>query len=71
MLDLERGRAAFEKGQIGVGMLWTVESLRMATEAGDEPARAALANLSAWRRSLADLTRFLPPRRDHGGRLQP
>jgi serine/threonine protein kinase len=30
-LDLERGQAAFEKGQIGLGMLWTVESLRMAT----------------------------------------
>lgn len=51
MLDLERGRAAFEKGQIGVGMLWTVESLRMATEAKDEAGRhVALANLSAWRR---------------------
>ena len=36
MLDLERSRVAFEKGQIGPGMLWTVESLRMATEAGDE-----------------------------------
>ena len=50
-LDLERGQAAFEKGQVGVGMLWTVESLRMAAEAGDAAGRhAALANLSAWRR---------------------
>src|SRR5262249_46936225 len=51
MLDLERGRTAFEKDQVGAGMLWTVESLRMATEAGD-PAwkHVALANLSAWRR---------------------
>ncbi len=50
-LDLERGQAAFEKGQIGVGMLWTVESLRMAAEAGDAAGRhVALANLSAWRR---------------------
>jgi hypothetical protein len=46
MLDLERGRAAFEKGQVGAGMLWTVESLRTATAAGDEAARrVALANL--------------------------
>ena len=44
------------EGQIGVGMLWTVESLRMATEAGDEAGRhVALANLSAWRRHLVEL----------------
>ena len=56
MLDLERGRAAFEKGQVGVGMLWTVESLRMAAAAGDEAGRhVALANLSAWRRHLVEL----------------
>ncbi len=55
-LDLERGQAAFEKGQIGVGMLWTVESLRMATEAKDEAGRhVALANLSAWRRHHVEL----------------
>jgi WD40 repeat protein/tetratricopeptide (TPR) repeat protein len=55
MLDFERGRVAFEKDQIGVGLLWTVESLRMATEAGDEPGRhLALANLSAWRRELVE-----------------
>ena len=55
-LDLERGQAAFEKGQIGVGMLWTVESLRMAVEAGDEAGRhVALANLSAWRRHQVEL----------------
>ena len=56
MLDLERGRIAFERDQIGVGMLWTVESLRMAIAAGD-PAwrRTALANLSAWRHQLPEL----------------
>ena len=55
MLDLERGRAAFEKGQIGVGMLWTVESLRTATEAGDKAGQhVALANLSAWRGHLVE-----------------
>jgi WD40 repeat protein len=51
MLDLERGQAAFEKGQIGVGLLWTVESVRMAAQAGDAAGKhVALANLSAWRR---------------------
>ncbi len=54
-LDLERGRVAFDKDQIGVGMLWTIESLRMATTAGDEPGRhLALANLAAWRRELVE-----------------
>jgi WD40 repeat protein/serine/threonine protein kinase/tetratricopeptide (TPR) repeat protein len=54
--DLERGRAAFDKRQVGVGMLWTVESLRMATQAGDAAGRhAALASLSAWRGHLSVL----------------
>jgi serine/threonine protein kinase len=54
-LDLERGRVAFDKDQIGVGLLWTVEALRMATAAADEPGRhLALANLSAWRRELVE-----------------
>ena len=56
LLDLERGRAAFDKRQVGVGMLWTVESLRMATQAGDAAGRhAALANLAAWRGHLIAL----------------
>ncbi len=56
MLNFDTGQAAFEKGQIGVGMLWTVEALRMADRAGD-PAwkRAALANLAAWRRQLVEV----------------
>ena len=56
MLNLERGRIAFERGQIDVGMLWTVESLRTAAQAGD-PAwkRTALANLSGWRCQLPEL----------------
>ncbi len=72
-LDLERGQAAFEKGQVGVGMLWTVESLRMAAEAGDEAGQhVALANLSAWRRHHVELKEVF----SHGntvacGRLQP
>ena len=49
-LDLERGRIACERGEIGVGMLWMLESLRMAREAGDESLQhAALFNLSAWK----------------------
>jgi eukaryotic-like serine/threonine-protein kinase len=51
MLNFERGQIAFEKGQIGPGMIWTIESLRLATEANDNAGRhLALANLSAWRR---------------------
>ena len=62
MLDLERGRVAFEKRQVGPGMLWTVESLRMATEAGDEAGKhLALANLSAWRRQLVELKMIFSP----------
>jgi WD40 repeat protein len=54
-LNFERGRVAFEKGEICAGMLWTIESLRMATEAGDPAGRhLALANLSAWRRHLVE-----------------
>jgi serine/threonine protein kinase len=60
MLNLERGRIACEKGQIGEGMVWTVEALRMATAAGDEDwKRLALANLSAWRRHLVELKGLL------------
>jgi eukaryotic-like serine/threonine-protein kinase len=55
-LNFERGQAAFEKGHVGEGMLWTVESLRTAALAGDEAGRhIALANLSAWRRQLVEL----------------
>ncbi len=54
-LNLERGQAAFEKGKINVGMLWTVESLRMAAAADDEAGkRVALANLAAWRRYVSE-----------------
>ncbi len=54
-LDLERGRAACEKGEIGVGMLWTLESLRIASEADDQALRrVALANLTAWKQRHAE-----------------
>jgi len=48
--NYERGQAAFEKGEIGPGMLWMIESWRSAVDAGD-PAwqHAARVNLAAWR----------------------
>jgi WD40 repeat protein/serine/threonine protein kinase/tetratricopeptide (TPR) repeat protein len=64
ILNFERGQAAFEKGHVGEGMLWTVESLRMAALAGAEDwKRVALANLSAWRSQLRELRGVFP----HGG----
>jgi WD40 repeat protein/serine/threonine protein kinase len=61
MFELECGRIAFEKSQIGVGMLRTVEALRTAAVA-DDPAwkRTVLANLSAWRRELPELKGIFP-----------
>jgi eukaryotic-like serine/threonine-protein kinase len=48
--NFDRGRAAFEKGEIGPGLLWTIESWRSAVEAGDLVwQHAARANLAAWR----------------------
>jgi WD40 repeat protein len=49
--QLQRGLSAFERGEIGPGLLWTVESWRSAA-AADDPAwqRAAKANLAAWSR---------------------
>jgi eukaryotic-like serine/threonine-protein kinase len=67
MLHLERGRAAFEKGQVGPGMLWTLESARTAAAAGDESGRrVALANLSAWRDHLVELKGVFA----HGGSIR-
>src|SRR5262249_48829676 len=66
MLALERGRVAFEKGEVGPGLLWTVESLRMAAEAGDEAGKhLALANLSAWRRQLVEPRMIFSPIGDY------
>jgi WD40 repeat protein/tetratricopeptide (TPR) repeat protein len=56
MLDFERGRAAFEQGQIGPGLLWMVQTLKDATDSGDSTwQRAARANLAAWRPHLPPL----------------
>ena len=63
-LDLERGLGAFEKGHVGIGLLWTAESLRTATAAEDHAGRhVALANLAAWRRQLTELKAVY----SHGG----
>jgi eukaryotic-like serine/threonine-protein kinase len=47
--NFDRGQAAFEKDEIGPGLLWMIESWRSAIAAGD-PAwqHAARANLAAW-----------------------
>jgi tetratricopeptide (TPR) repeat protein len=51
VLNLERGQAASNQGQIGPGLLWMLESLRVATDAADADCKhTALANLSDWRR---------------------
>jgi WD40 repeat protein/serine/threonine protein kinase len=64
MLYLERGRASFEKGQIGVGLLWMLRSLRTAAAAGDEAGqRVASANLSVWRHHNVELKGVF----SHGG----
>jgi eukaryotic-like serine/threonine-protein kinase len=48
--ELERGQAACERGETGLGLLWMVESLRTAAAARDaDLQRVALANISAWR----------------------
>jgi tRNA A-37 threonylcarbamoyl transferase component Bud32 len=48
-MNLERGQAACQEGQIGLGLLWMVESLRIATLAEDVVwKRVALASLSRW-----------------------
>jgi WD40 repeat protein/serine/threonine protein kinase/tetratricopeptide (TPR) repeat protein len=48
--NFDRGQAAFEKDQIGPGLLWMIESWRSAIAAGDTAwQHAARANLAAWR----------------------
>jgi eukaryotic-like serine/threonine-protein kinase len=47
--SFDRGQAAFEKDQIGPGLLWMIESWRAAAAAGDSALQyAARGNLSAW-----------------------
>ncbi len=47
--NFDRAQAAFEKEQIGPGLLWMIESWRSAAAAGDSTwQHAARANLAAW-----------------------
>ena len=49
MRNFDRGQAAFEKDQLGPGLLWMIESWRSAIAAGDPAVQhAARANLAAW-----------------------
>jgi len=58
--NFDRGQAAFEKGEIGPGLLWMVESWRSAVEARDPVwQHAARANLAAWRPHHARLKAVL------------
>jgi WD40 repeat protein/serine/threonine protein kinase len=59
--SLERGRAAFDRGQVGSGLLYLVEGWRSAVEAGDpDLAHLARASLSAWREPCPRLLRTFP-----------
>jgi eukaryotic-like serine/threonine-protein kinase len=47
--NFDRGQAAFEKEQVGAGLLWMIEGWRAAVAARDPALQhAARANLSAW-----------------------
>src|SRR5262249_48599245 len=66
ILNFERGQAACERGELGPGLIWTVESLRAATEAGDPTwQRVARTNLSAWLHDSPELKAVL----SHDGRV--
>jgi eukaryotic-like serine/threonine-protein kinase len=59
--NLERGQAACERGDIGPGLLYFIESWRSASEARDPGlVHAARANLSAWRHQSPRLLRPFP-----------
>ncbi len=58
--NFDRGQAAFEKDQVGTGLLWMIESWRSSTAAGDPAGqRAARANLAAWQPHHARLKTVL------------
>jgi WD40 repeat protein/serine/threonine protein kinase len=58
--NFDRGQSAFEKDQIGAGLLWMIESWRSAAAAGDLAwQRAARANLAAWQPHHARLKAVL------------
>jgi eukaryotic-like serine/threonine-protein kinase len=56
--NFERGQGACERGEVGPGLLYFIESWRSAVEAGDPGlTNAARANLSAWRHQAPRLVR--------------
>ncbi len=58
--NFDRGQAAFEKEQVGPGLLWMIESWRSAIAAGDRDwQHAARANLAAWQPHHARLKAVL------------
>jgi len=64
MLFFGRAQGSFENDQIGVGVLWLVESWRFAVKAGDPSwQHLARANLSLWRYNCHELKGVL----SHGG----
>jgi serine/threonine protein kinase len=54
--NFDRGQAAFDKGQIGAGLHWMIESWRAAVDAGDRDRQhAARTSLAAWQSHHARL----------------
>ena len=65
--NFERGHGACERGEIGPGLLYFIESWRSAVEAGNSGlAHAARASLSAWRHQAPRLLREIPGTADGG-----
>ena len=65
--NFERGHGACERGEIGPGLLYFIESWRSAIEAGNfELAHAARASLSAWRHQAPRLLQEIPGTTDGG-----
>ena len=70
--NFDRGQAAFEKEQIGQGLLWMIESWRSAIAAGDPVwQHAARANLAAWQPITPGSGGFLPLESRRGRGFQP
>jgi len=56
-LSLDRATALAERGEIGQGMVWLTESLRLAVDAGDDDLEQVIrVNLAGWRRHLHRLS---------------
>src|SRR5262249_5873092 len=59
-LNFQRGQAACERGEIGPGLLWLVESWRSAVAAGEADwQHTARAGIAAWWRHHGDLRAVL------------